>query len=196
MGVEIGASFRFEGHWETGTGTGTGVLDRTHRVMRLAQAGCMTTPSDVPRSQTEIGTKYVAANSLIYPIWARSIQGPSIHPPLFLLKEKKSREETVQQQTNKLRTRPKLHAYHRWTPPGRLFNRPTREAQSCVCICVYVRARLSCLRWVSVSEQTMYLPYYQIGSMYVCIHGRRYTFEALTCIRSRSGHLIQLATLT
>lgn len=29
----------------------------------------------------------------------------------------------------------------------------------------------------------------------VCIHGRRYTFEALTCFRSRSGHLIQLATI-
>lgn len=52
-------------------------------MMRLAQAGCMTTSSDVPRSQTEIGTKYVAANSLIYLIWPRSVWAPSNPPPLF-----------------------------------------------------------------------------------------------------------------
>lgn len=62
---------------------------RTHRVMRLAQAGCMTTPSDVPRSQTEIGTEYVAANSLIYFIRLTQL-GPLPPPPLF---KKQSRAE-------------------------------------------------------------------------------------------------------
>lgn len=70
-------------------------------MMRLAQAGCMTTPSDVPRSQTEIGTKYVAANSLIYPIWARSVRRPSTHPPLF---KKESREDLAWQQIDRIKT--------------------------------------------------------------------------------------------
>lgn len=52
-------------------------------MMRLAQAGCMTTSSDVPRSQTEIGTKYVAANSLIYLINGLAQSGPLHPPPLF-----------------------------------------------------------------------------------------------------------------
>lgn len=59
--------------------------------MRLAQAGCMTTPSDVPRSQTEIGTKYVAANSLIYLLWLVQ-PGPLPPPPLFFIIRREAEE--------------------------------------------------------------------------------------------------------
>lgn len=115
-------------------------------MMRLVQAGCMTTPSDVPRSQTEIGTKYVAANSLIYLNMARSVRAPSTHPPLFEKnRAEQRREEHNSKSTGSGNARNSMYAIN--GRPGRQFDRSTREVRPCVCVraCAFV-----CLHRLSV----------------------------------------------